>query len=178
MAADHQKIEVRPRDWLTPVALVILREESSYGYELMERLEQFDFEQIRAGTLYRTLRRTEKEGLCKSEWDTSEGGPARRMYSITEAGEEYLCEHNPCRTIGIMPMIGLPLLRSLFTITVTTTRWVFLGVYRGQAQHGQTKNPCKRGLWGAAGLGFEPRLTDPESVVLPLHHPAIQRGVL
>jgi hypothetical protein len=30
----------------------------------------------------------------------------------------------------------------------------------------------------AAGLGFEPRLTDPESVVLPLHHPAIQRGVL
>ena len=39
MAADHQKIEVRPRDWLTPVALLILREESSYGYELMERLQ-------------------------------------------------------------------------------------------------------------------------------------------
>ena len=28
----------------------------------------------------------------------------------------------------------------------------------------------------AAGLGFEPRLTDPESVVLPLHHPALQSG--
>ena len=26
----------------------------------------------------------------------------------------------------------------------------------------------------AAGLGFEPRQTDSESVVLPLHHPAIQ----
>ena len=25
-----------------------------------------------------------------------------------------------------------------------------------------------------AGLGFEPRLTDPESAVLPLHHPAVQ----
>lgn len=25
----------------------------------------------------------------------------------------------------------------------------------------------------AAGLGFEPRLPDPESSVLPLHHPAI-----
>ena len=24
----------------------------------------------------------------------------------------------------------------------------------------------------AAGLGFEPRQTDPESAVLPLHHPA------
>jgi hypothetical protein len=30
----------------------------------------------------------------------------------------------------------------------------------------------------AAGEGFEPSLTDPESVVLPLHHPARQRGVL
>jgi PadR family transcriptional regulator PadR len=89
MAADHH-IEVRPRNWLTPVTLVLLREESSYGYELMQRLEQFDFEQIRAGTLYRTLRQTEKEGLCKSEWETSEAEPARWMYAITEAGEEYL----------------------------------------------------------------------------------------
>jgi poly-beta-hydroxybutyrate-responsive repressor len=87
---DHNKIEVRPRNWLTPVVLVILREEGSYGYELMERLEEFGFEQIRAGALYRTLRQMEQEGLCKSEWETSEGGPARRMYSITEAGESYL----------------------------------------------------------------------------------------
>ena len=42
MAAE-QKIEARPRNWLTPVALVLLREESSYGYEIMERLEQFGF---------------------------------------------------------------------------------------------------------------------------------------
>jgi PadR family transcriptional regulator PadR len=89
MAAE-QKIEARPRNWITPVALVLLREESSYGYELMERLEQFDFEQIRAGTLYRILRRMEQQGLCRSEWEISEGRPARRMYSITEAGESYL----------------------------------------------------------------------------------------
>jgi PadR family transcriptional regulator PadR len=41
----------------------------------------------------------ENEGLCESEWETSEAGPARRMYFITEAGETYLdawadaCEH-------------------------------------------------------------------------------------
>ena len=87
---DHNKIEIRPRNWLTPVALVILREEGSYGYELMERLEEFSFEQTRAGTLYRILRQMEQEGLCKSEWETSEGGPARRMYAITGAGESYL----------------------------------------------------------------------------------------
>jgi hypothetical protein len=49
MAAE-QKIEARPRNWLTPVTLVLLREESSYGYEILERLEEeFGFEQIRAG---------------------------------------------------------------------------------------------------------------------------------
>jgi PadR family transcriptional regulator, regulatory protein PadR len=90
MAAE-QKIEARPRNWLTPVALVLLKEESSYGYEILERLEEeFGFEQISAGTVYRSLRRTEKEGLSKSEWETSEGGVARRMYSITEEGESYL----------------------------------------------------------------------------------------
>src|SRR3712207_8971733 len=67
-------IEVRPRNWLLPVALVVLREESSYGYKLMERLAlDFDFEHINAGTLYRTLRQMEKEGLCdRSEEHTSE----------------------------------------------------------------------------------------------------------
>jgi DNA-binding PadR family transcriptional regulator len=34
----------------------------------------------------------EKEGLCSSEWDvqTKGGGPPRRMYAITDAGEAYL----------------------------------------------------------------------------------------
>jgi poly-beta-hydroxybutyrate-responsive repressor len=87
---DYNKIEVRPRTWLTPVVLVILREEGSYGYELMDRLKDFGFEEISAGTLYRTLRRMEQGGLCSSEWEASESGPARRTYSITEGGEEYL----------------------------------------------------------------------------------------
>lgn len=72
------------------MALVVLREESSYGYELMERLKEFGFGDISAGALYRTLRQMETEGLCKSEWNVSESGPARRVYSITDAGEEYM----------------------------------------------------------------------------------------
>ena len=72
------------------MALVVLREQPSHGYELMERLEEFGFEQINSGTLYRTLRKMEKEGLCKSEWETSTSGPARRVYSITNDGEAYL----------------------------------------------------------------------------------------
>ena len=83
-------VEVRPRNWLVPVVLVTLREWNSYGYELMERTAAFGFEAMNPGTLYRTLRRMEKEGLCVSKWETSKGGPARRVYSITEAGEAYL----------------------------------------------------------------------------------------
>ena len=38
----------------------------------------------------RTLKQMEKEGICESEWETLEDGPACRMYYITEAGDEYL----------------------------------------------------------------------------------------
>ena len=67
-----------------------LREKGSHGYELMERIARFGFEQINPGRLYRALRKMENEGLCESEWEISEGGPARRMYAITDAGESYL----------------------------------------------------------------------------------------
>ena len=84
------KAEARPRNWLVPVVLVTLRELNSYGYDLMERAAAFGFEAMNPGTLYRTLRQMEKNGVVKSKWETSKGGPARRVYSITEAGEAYL----------------------------------------------------------------------------------------
>jgi PadR family transcriptional regulator PadR len=83
-------IKVRPRNWLVPVALVVLQEQDSHGYELMEQLSEFGFEEINPGTMYRTLRQMEKEGLCESVWATSESGPARRVYVVTEAGKAHL----------------------------------------------------------------------------------------
>lgn len=70
--------------------LASLWEHASYGYELMQRLTQFGPEATNSGTLYRTLRRMEERGWCTSEWETPKGGPARRRYSITAAGEAYL----------------------------------------------------------------------------------------
>ncbi len=87
---EERRVEVRPRNWLVPVILLALREWNSYGYELMERASAFGFEAMNPGTLYRTLRQMEKDGVVKSSWETSRGGPARRMYSITDAGEAYL----------------------------------------------------------------------------------------
>ena len=39
------------------------------------------------GGMYRLLRNMEDEGLLKSGWNTSDSGPARRVYSITPSGE-------------------------------------------------------------------------------------------
>lgn len=82
--------EARPRNWLVPVILLSLRDWNSYGYELMERASAFGFEAMNPGTLYRTLRQMEKDGVVESTWETSKGGPARRMYSITDSGKTYL----------------------------------------------------------------------------------------
>ena len=86
----NNKIDVRPKNWLIPVALLMLREKSSHGYELMERVAEFGFKAINPGTLYRALRKMENEGLCETTWKTSNGGPACRVYSVTNAGEGYL----------------------------------------------------------------------------------------
>jgi PadR family transcriptional regulator PadR len=89
-ASGNSKPEGRPRNWLVPVMLLSLREWNSYGYELMERVAAFGFESMNPGTMYRTLRHMEENGTVKSQWETSGAGPARRMYSITDAGEAYL----------------------------------------------------------------------------------------
>src|SRR5215208_628062 len=83
--------DCRPRNWLVPVILLMLREGSSYGYELMERAAQFGFEALNAGTVYRTLKQMEKNGAVESRWETTKrSGPARRMYSITTSGKDLL----------------------------------------------------------------------------------------
>lgn len=48
------------------------------------------FDQNDRATVYRALRQLEKEGKVKSEWDTNAEGPARRIYTLTDAGEEFL----------------------------------------------------------------------------------------
>jgi PadR family transcriptional regulator, regulatory protein PadR len=80
----------RPGNWLEAVILLSLKEWDSYGYELMGRARMFGFEAINTGTLYRTLRRMEKDGVVESSWETSRGGPARRMYTITGPGDAHL----------------------------------------------------------------------------------------
>lgn len=79
-----------PKNFIIPVLLLQLRNWNAHGYELMQKLTQFGFSSIDQGNLYRILRQLEKDELVSSEWDTSAKGPAKRIYSITSSGEQYL----------------------------------------------------------------------------------------
>jgi PadR family transcriptional regulator PadR len=86
----HPMNDAWSRSWCVPVILLMLHRWNSYGYELMEKLTAFGLQAMNPGTFYRMLRQMEKNGMVISSWSTSAAGPARRVYSITEAGEAYL----------------------------------------------------------------------------------------
>ncbi|MGM0876339.1 MAG: poly-beta-hydroxybutyrate-responsive repressor [Bacillota bacterium] len=79
-----------PKNLMIPVLLLSLRGWNLHGYKLIQQLTQFGFSSIDQGNVYRMLRQLEKDNMVKSEWDTSTGGPAKRIYSLTDAGEAYL----------------------------------------------------------------------------------------
>jgi poly-beta-hydroxybutyrate-responsive repressor len=74
---------------IQPRLLLSLAQRKSHGYELMEILGQ-EGDAPDPGSLYRTLRSLEENGLVCSAWDTSNTGPARRVYELTDLGVEYL----------------------------------------------------------------------------------------
>ena len=85
----HRRAE-QPRSWLLPFLLLALEQWQSHGYELIRRMSTFGFETLDRGSVYRTLRQLEKDGLVTSGWDTSKDGPARRLYTLTDSGRLYL----------------------------------------------------------------------------------------
>ena len=77
----------RMERFIQPCMLLLLHEKPAHGYELMERLKEFGFEDgADPGLVYRNLRRMEEEGWIKSEWETEGAGPAKRLYKVTAEG--------------------------------------------------------------------------------------------
>ena len=90
-----QQGEVCPRRiqrFLEPCLLLLLHCNEAHGYELLEGLKEFGFEQnpVDLSTVYRMLRGLEEVDFVTSRWDTVHVGPARRVYLITEEGDLHL----------------------------------------------------------------------------------------
>lgn len=81
---------VLPKNFLRPCLLLLLQESPAHGYDLRERLRPLGFSRDDPGRLYRALRTLEEGGLVRSRWQSSTGGPDRRTYELTAAGEERL----------------------------------------------------------------------------------------
>ncbi|RDI75831.1 Transcriptional regulator PadR-like family [Gaiella occulta] len=90
MSRTETSIAQVPRSFLRPCVLLLLREQPSHGYELLERLGVLGFTRADPGGLYRTLRALEREGLVHSSWERSSEGPDRRIYELTRHGMEEL----------------------------------------------------------------------------------------
>lgn len=85
---DYSLMDVR---LVEPALLAFLQEEDLHGYALLEKLDTLGLGSINPSVIYRILRDYEEIGLVLSKWD-EEGtqGPPRRVYAITEEGQEAL----------------------------------------------------------------------------------------
>jgi PadR family transcriptional regulator PadR len=66
--------------------LLIVSEDEVYGYELVQKLRNYGFTEITAGTVYPLLQKLEKKDYLSSRMKPSPDGPDRKYYQITSEG--------------------------------------------------------------------------------------------
>ncbi len=83
-----------PADWLrgvlTSAVLSIINDGETYGYLIGQRLAEGGLGVVKGGTLYPLLARLEQDGDVAASWRDGDGGPGRKYYSLTPAGEQRL----------------------------------------------------------------------------------------
>lgn len=70
--------------------LEIISRDTTYGYDITQRLRKLGFDDVVEGTVYTILVRLEKNGYVQTEKKPSEVGPPRKFYSLTKLGEAEL----------------------------------------------------------------------------------------
>lgn len=79
-----------PKNFLASWLLLLMRNGNAHGYQLIQTLAVMGLGLVDSATVYRTLRQLEEEGMITSAWNPGATGPARRIYTLSDAGEEYL----------------------------------------------------------------------------------------
>jgi DNA-binding PadR family transcriptional regulator len=80
------------RSWIQFLTLRILYETPTYGYKLLDEIEErtCGCHKLEPGSIYTVLRRMQDKGLLTSAWERGDSGPDRRVYTVTERGGEVL----------------------------------------------------------------------------------------
>lgn len=76
---------------IIPLAVLgLIKDKPTHGGDIYQRLKEHYEIETPKPMIYVLLRRLEKTGLMISSWDIQDSGPAKRRYTITEDGLEYL----------------------------------------------------------------------------------------
>lgn len=70
--------------------LEIISRDTTYGYDITQRIQKLGFTDVVEGTVYTILVRLEKNGFVETERKPSEVGPPRKFYSLTAEGNNEL----------------------------------------------------------------------------------------
>ena len=73
--------------------LLFLAQQPSYGLGLLNKMsEQMPRNNADSAAIYRALRVLEEDNAVVAYWDTSEAGPAKKWYQITDIGLRKLAD--------------------------------------------------------------------------------------
>ena len=78
---------------LRPGVMAFLAQGDAYGYQIAQHLaamRMFSGREPDSAGIYRALKEMADEGLVTSSWQPGDVGPAKRVFALTEAGEDCL----------------------------------------------------------------------------------------
>ena len=78
------------KGFLEGCILKIIDSHETYGYEIVTKLQEYGFTDVKEGTLYPLLLRLEKKELIYGVFKESPLGPKRKYYNLTQEGKEYV----------------------------------------------------------------------------------------
>lgn len=71
---------------LDTAVLGVLKDQRTYGYDLVRQLRESGFTEVAEASVYGTLRRLYRAGLLTTEIVNSESGPPRKYYALNRDG--------------------------------------------------------------------------------------------
>jgi PadR family transcriptional regulator len=72
--------------------LAVITDEPAYGYEMTKRLRARGLSIVGEGSIYPLLGRLERDGLVETYRAASNGGPPRKYYRASAAGQRVLAD--------------------------------------------------------------------------------------
>jgi PadR family transcriptional regulator PadR len=74
------------------LVLAVLSDAPRHGYGIAQEILRRSGDALRfgEGSIYPALHALEREGSISGEWETPQGGPARKVYRLTDQGTQEL----------------------------------------------------------------------------------------